>query len=559
VDSQVIIETITVPALPETVVGVRSQATPAARWLWLEDRWAILTLFSAVTIGVGGLLYYSMHHDLLLYSDSHSHLDIARSVVDSVSPGLAQLGGVWLPLPHLLMLPLIWNNTLWRTGLAGSIPSLICYVTAAVYLYLAAHRLTGDGRASFVGTLAFLINPNVVYLQATPLSEMTLFAAIAAACYYLLAWSERERLSDLVAAACATILSTLARYEGWAVFAAAIVIVVVICLRKGYSWRKTQGIALFYALVGGMGPALWLLWCLIILGDPLYFQHSQYSPQSQQLGYIHAGLDPMYHNVYLSLRNLLWLSGETIGPVLLGVLALAVVRFLIRSRLTPKAIAACAFLVPTMFYGLAYYTGQAIMFAPHAAPAAVGIPFFNARYGVSIVAPLAIFLATLSQRWPLGQLLLVVVIIGQTIATAQGGIVSLQDGQFGISCFRYTQVPVYLAQHYDGGYILNDTYHTAQDYIGAGIDLHNVVYQGSGTLWQKALANPGRYVDWVVVLPGDQVDQRVSQEAAFHSEFALVLQDPVSRVYLYHRNGLPALPTRTLPPNLLRNDYALCP
>ena len=48
--------------------------------------------------------------------------------LDSRNPGLAQLGGVWLPLPHLLMLPFVQKMEWWQNGLAGAWPSLVCYI-----------------------------------------------------------------------------------------------------------------------------------------------------------------------------------------------------------------------------------------------------------------------------------------------------------------------------------------------------------------------------------------------------------------------------------------------
>jgi len=57
----------------------------------------------------------------LSYNDARSHLDIGRRVVEGLKPGLAQIGSVWLPLPHLLMIPTIWNDTMWHTGLSGSL------------------------------------------------------------------------------------------------------------------------------------------------------------------------------------------------------------------------------------------------------------------------------------------------------------------------------------------------------------------------------------------------------------------------------------------------------
>ena len=39
---------------------------------------------------------------ITIYNDSMSHLNISKAVVSSLQPGIAQLGGVWLPLNHLL-------------------------------------------------------------------------------------------------------------------------------------------------------------------------------------------------------------------------------------------------------------------------------------------------------------------------------------------------------------------------------------------------------------------------------------------------------------------------
>jgi hypothetical protein len=312
-------------------------------------------------------------------------------------------------------------------------------------------------------------------------------------------------------------------------------------------------------MVGGMGIGLWLLWNRVIFGNWVYFGSSQYSAQTQQQLYIQTHVDLMYHNLPLSARNVVILAAETVGPVLLGVLVLAILLCVLRASLSPSLLAASAFLVPVGFYVVSYYSGQGVMFAPGAASAAIHVPWFNTRYGISIVPPLVVFLATLVARWRLGQIGLTLLIALQSLVVAHGGIVSLQDGQFGASCFATTTIPAYLAQHYDGGYILDDTYHTDEDYAAAGIHLSQVVYQGSGSLWQAALADPGAHVAWVVVLPGDLVAQHVDiTSPTFQSQFTLLLQDPISGVYLFRGSDLPPLPTRTLPPELTRNDHALC-
>src|SRR5271168_4768647 len=75
----------------------------------------------AIFISVFSFLYYYRHGDLLLYGDAVAHINIARRVFDSKTPGVLQLGPVWLPLPHLLILPFIISKPMWQTGAGGSI------------------------------------------------------------------------------------------------------------------------------------------------------------------------------------------------------------------------------------------------------------------------------------------------------------------------------------------------------------------------------------------------------------------------------------------------------
>src|SRR5437588_3796372 len=55
--------------------------------------------------------------------DAEAHLNIARRILDSRTPGPEQIGTGWLPLPHVLMMPLAMNDGLWKSGLAGALPS----------------------------------------------------------------------------------------------------------------------------------------------------------------------------------------------------------------------------------------------------------------------------------------------------------------------------------------------------------------------------------------------------------------------------------------------------
>ena len=87
--------------------------------------------------------YLSYINDKIIsYGDAESHLNIAKRVIDSLTAGMAQLGGIWLPIPHLLMVPFVYFDGLWRTGLAGSIVSGLAYVVSGIFVYKTFYYLT---------------------------------------------------------------------------------------------------------------------------------------------------------------------------------------------------------------------------------------------------------------------------------------------------------------------------------------------------------------------------------------------------------------------------------
>src|SRR5271169_2885230 len=81
-----------------------------------------------VAVSAAALLTALRQGWTLWYGDAEAHLNIARRIFDSRTPGYEQLGTVWLPLPHLLMIPFAMHDAWWRNGLAGAIPSSVCFV-----------------------------------------------------------------------------------------------------------------------------------------------------------------------------------------------------------------------------------------------------------------------------------------------------------------------------------------------------------------------------------------------------------------------------------------------
>src|SRR6266404_1630327 len=121
-----------------------------------------LTLTSFVVllavIGVAAARWCLARGYTLYYGDAEAHLNIARRILDSRTPGPEQIGTVWLPLPHVLMVPLVMRDDWWRSGLAGTVVSCACFVLAGAFLFATARRVYGSQAAALAVALLFALN-----------------------------------------------------------------------------------------------------------------------------------------------------------------------------------------------------------------------------------------------------------------------------------------------------------------------------------------------------------------------------------------------------------------
>src|SRR5579863_2063637 len=111
----------------------RTRALPEFTSCW--DSEVRVLAWLALWVSVFSFLFYFRRGEVLLYGDAVAHINIARRVFDSRTPGLLQLGTVWLPLPHLLILPFIVSKQMWRSGSGGSIPSMAAFVLGSLGVF----------------------------------------------------------------------------------------------------------------------------------------------------------------------------------------------------------------------------------------------------------------------------------------------------------------------------------------------------------------------------------------------------------------------------------------
>jgi cellulose synthase/poly-beta-1,6-N-acetylglucosamine synthase-like glycosyltransferase len=526
----------------------------------IRDRWLLAVLVLASCWSIGCCTYFFLHHEIALYPDAFTHMRLSRAVFDSATPGLAQLGTVWPPLPHILMWPFIWNNLLWQTGLAGASVSMLCYVFTCACLFCSARRITHRPWPSLVGTLVFLLNPNILYLQSTPMSELVCIACFSLSVYLFIRWMETPNIPLLVLMAASVCLATLARFDGWGLFVALCVLIPLFCLNQRWGLRQTLGTTLVYGLLGGLGIGLWLIWNQIIAGNAFYFQSSIYSSRYEQSELLRPGLLFAYHSIVQSVHFYTFDAVACTGIVccilaLLGIYCLLVIMRTMRSVFLLGIL-----LVPFVFYVTALYTGDAVIWLPGANPPISHVLYYNVRYVTQLIPSLAIlascFCASVDQWFPprlrlvtLGICMLL--ILGQVGSIVTTGIITLKEGEDFSACYAQPTTMLYLAQHYEGGYVLEDASMVigGQSVEWRAIDFHDVVYDGSGPLWYAALRDPTT-VSWVMTNPRNSLDLVARHlnltSFAFLQHFTLVARQ-TDGTELFHRNGTPLTPVHPAP------------
>src|SRR5579884_345307 len=194
------------PASKSSANSLRSEWRSQSFWL----AFVLLSL-----LGAAAVRFCFERGYITYYGDAEAHLNIARRILDSRTPGAEQIGTVWLPLPHLAMLPFAMRDDWWRSGLAGVIPSVMAFVLAGTLLFAAARRAYRSDAAALAALLPFAINPNVLYLASTPMTEPIFLAALAGLLWATLWFRDSQSVLAVLAASAGSLAASLTRYEGW--------------------------------------------------------------------------------------------------------------------------------------------------------------------------------------------------------------------------------------------------------------------------------------------------------------------------------------------------------
>ena len=515
-------------------------AQPIRRW----DRETALLAWLTACVSILSFLLYFRRGDLLLYGDAVAHINIARRVFDSRTPGLLQLGTVWLPLPHLLMIPFLLSNWMWKTGVGGSIPSMAAYVFGAVGIFRLVREGLGPASqpglgvrfAAWLAAIIYAANPNLIYLQATAMTEPLYLALFIWAVVWFNQFVHESRKpedtgpprasSSLALVKCGICLAAACwtRYDAWFLAGAMCAAAMAITLgTKARGRRLTTGLGKFL-LLAAAAPVLWLAYNTIVYRNPLEFATGPYSAKAieqRSPASSHPGAHDLRTAFSYFLKsaelNLAAESGQKLWILLAlaGVIASLAWR---RSHLWPLLL----FWIPLPFYALSVAYSGVPIYVP------VWWPFshYNVRYGLEVLPAFAVFVA------------LAVYFVAERVRgraprllTALAALVFVAASYASIwtapVCFREALVNsagriAVVRELADFVKVLPPD-STLLMYLGnhvgalqqAGVPLRRVINEGNHRtwkqpvdvegLWERALANPAKYADFVVAFEGDAV------------------------------------------------------
>ncbi len=503
----------------------------------------IVVSFSTVSI-VAFIIYY-LNGLGLAYNDARSHLDIGRRVVENLQPGFAQLGSVWLPLPHLLMTVTIWNDFMWHSGLSGAIQSMVSYVACNVMIYLFLKKLNVSMFGRVIGVLIFAFNLNVLYMQSTAMTELLLLATLLAGTYQLLLWFESDEVWDLIKSAFFVMLATLIRYEGWFLLLFSAILIFLKTLKKS-SYKRAEGMFLLYSSFAGLGVVLWVLWNTMIFKDPLYFIFGPYSASAQQELLEEAGVLATKHDLFFSLKTYYFALVYNTGmfQVILGVVGALFLFFDKRISKNLK-MASTALFAPFIFNVLALYLGHSVLFVQGLS----GTSWFNVRYGLMMAPAIAIFIGFFMDRVKSVRLTIIGMLLFVTFFTfVNHDAVTIDDAVVGASGKNVKEVSGYLEENalQEPHFVLISAASHDAIIFSSGLPMKRFIHEGTGLYWDLATAHPEKWARWIILRTYDQGDQtyRILQySTSFKENYTLVHKFPFADIYELKPEFISALET----------------
>jgi hypothetical protein len=482
--------------------------------------------FLAVLVSITAFAVVYLSGTILYFGDAVAHLNIARKILDSKSPGWLQLGTVWLPLPHLLTALTVWIDPLWRSGAAGALPSMAGFVFGVVFLFRIARRELESSPLAWAALALYTLNLNLLYLQSTPLNEAQMIACLLGAVWY--AGEGRA-----VPAGLWLMAGTLTRYDAW---------FYIPFIAAYLFWKYGLRRALVFASVASLGPLFWLIHNQALYGNALEWYNGPYAPAAIAARTNPGRIGTRYpgdHDLWTALIYY-WKAVRLTAGNVPAWLAVAGSAMVIWRR---RAFSSVLLLwLPMLFYTASIAYGSVPLFIPQWWPRT----YYNTRYALHLLPALAalapaVFLPLSRWRRQAALALVLFVAAGWALGYSKSrsdAVIVFREAQEN-SQDRRLAVNI-LAKYISPG--CQEIWMGGGDWTGAltesGIPFRRVIHDGNRALWKQVKLHPESMVDCVVEQQGDGADEAIAKLPSFEQSFRVVLNFTApgeSRLRLWRR------------------------
>ena len=456
-------------------------------------------------------MHYSSAGLALAHYDARAHLVVARRIIDSLTPGWQQVGAVWLPLPHLLNMLPVQIDSMYRSGASAIAISVLSMALASWAMASVIVRFTGSASGAIAASALLLLNPNVLYLQSTPMTEPLLFATMMTGIALTAAWIDSDRRWP-VAAGLALAAACLTRYEAWPITAAMIVLASAARLRRGEPIPGALAASLRLAFFPAVAVALFLVNSRWTVGEWFISGGFFVAENTEALGHPLVAWDQLREGLYrLSGTALVW-SGYAGAALTLFAFA--------RSRSRAPLVLLLALTAAAALPWYAYVEGHP----------------FRIRYDVPLVAACAALAgAGIGLLWTRAQSFVAAAVVAIAIAQAhpldRGAPLIVESQRDAANSAGRGAVTAYLVQHYDGRTIMmsmGSLGHYMQDLSAQGFRIHDFLHEGNGDIWNFAMTGPRGVVGWIAIEEkaegGDAVFLETKRHPAFLDGFTRVAE-----------------------------------
>lgn len=445
---------------------------------------------------------------MLILADQSSHLNFARLLTDSITPGISQLG-TWPPLLHIVMAPYAAIQGLYNSGFAGFFGLAPFFAMSVILFYKLLLRLLDSVFFSVCGTLIYMTNPFVLYYSATPMMEILLICFVISATYFCIRWIEENRLKDLMFTGVSIVLASLARFEGLLLLPLISLIIFIQLLRKKYGYYRIEATLILFWFIACVGLITLMVYDFVYFKNPLIFINIGEGPA--------WGLPPtatttvpveQVNSFVMFLHASYYMLSMPI--VLLSFASAFLVLLLCTHRRFNLAVALVLLSVPALSVLINTARGTSGIFVPEFSQMN---DFHNVRYALTWIGAASFALVALPvilmERFNSRVMKIVAILLLTTSITASG----MQFYEHAIATHysivkrdrsappvvgRYL-VGVYLNEHYSHGMIFMNRYGNDRILIDAQLPLSHYIYEGNDKYYTQTITRPWMFAQFVVM------------------------------------------------------------